>query len=78
MWLENPDSVTANGIANRMNPKMSHATILYHFPYGVKNAIAEYAVEKREARIIAQLITTGHKAVDNLSPSEKAEYLAGV
>lgn len=77
MWLENPDSVTANGIAKRLGMK-SHATVLYHFPHGVKDAVAEYAVSQQEARVIAQLIVTGHRAVEGLSPSERAGYLAGV
>lgn len=74
MWLENPDSVTANGIASRIG--MTHATILYHFPEGVKDAVAEFAVRTKNARIVAQLIVTGHKAAEGLAPSERAEYLS--
>lgn len=73
MWLENPDSVTANGIAKRIG--LTHATILYHFPEGVKNAVAEYAVKQGEGRVIAQLIASGHAAAQALSPSERVGYL---
>lgn len=74
MWLENPASVTASGIARRLGK--THAAILYHFPYGVKEAVAEYAVQQKQAKIIAQLITTGHKSVRDLCPTDRARYLA--
>lgn len=73
MWLKDPQSVSANGIANKIG--MTHATVLYHFPEGVKDAIAEYAVMKKDARIIPQLIVLDHPSVRNLAPCERIAYL---
>lgn len=76
MWIDNPDSVTAHGIATNIG--ISHATVLYHFPDGVKNAVAEYALEQRCVSVIAQLIVGKHPAVSNLSAAERAEWLSQV
>lgn len=76
MWLENPDSVTANGIATRLG--LVHASVLYHFPEGVKDAVATYAVEKGCGQVIAQLIVGKHGAVAGLSGAERAEWLGRV
>ena len=73
MWLENPNSVSANGIGNRIG--MKHASILYHFPYGVKDAVAEHAVNVGNSRVIAQLIVSEHPAVKNLSASDRMKHL---
>lgn len=75
MWKKNPDSVNAHAIAKQIN--MTHGSVMYHFPYGVKDAVAEYAVEKKDSKIVAQLIVLGHKAVQNLSPTEKSEFMGG-
>jgi AcrR family transcriptional regulator len=74
MWLENPDSVTAHGIATNIG--ISHATVLYHFPQRVKDAVAEYAVQQGCGGVIAQLIVTKHPAVSGFSPAERAEWLS--
>lgn len=74
MWLNNPDSVTANAIAEKIG--VVHATVLYHFPKGVKDSVAEYAVQTGEKKIICQLIALDHKAVRKLSQQQKTEYLS--
>jgi AcrR family transcriptional regulator len=73
MWIENPDHVSANGIANRIG--MAHGTVLYHFPEGVKDAVAEYAVEISNSRVIAQLIALNHKAIKKMSATERLKHL---
>lgn len=73
MWLKNPDSVTANGIAKSMG--LVHAAILYHFPDGVKDAVAAYALEQGNAQVIAQLIVNRHDLVADMSGAERAEWL---
>lgn len=76
MWLENPESVTANGIATRLD--MSHGTILYHFPDGVKDAVANFAVAMGNVEIMAQLIAGRHPAVSELSAEDRREILSGL
>ena len=76
VWLDDPNNVSASSVGRLCG--ISHAAVLYHFPYGVRDSVAEYAVEKGDQRIMAQLIVTGHKAVESLSPSERAKCLAGV
>lgn len=76
LWSKNPESVTALGIANTL--KISHATVLYHFPYGVKDAVAEYAVKMGHIQVVAQLITSGHRSVRDMSPSERMIYLKSI
>lgn len=74
MWLKNPNSVTANGIAKRLG--LVHAAVLYHFPDGVKDAVAAYAVEQQCAPVIAQLIVNRHPTVAGMDAVERAEWLA--
>lgn len=74
MWLNDPSTVTANAIAKKIG--MTHATIIYHFPHGVKDAVAEYAVERKEKKIISQLIVLEHDSVKGLSPTERMHYLS--
>lgn len=76
LWLQNPDNVSALSISTRIG--ISHATVLYHFPYGVKDAVAEHAVEIKNARIIAQLIASGHAAIRDMSPTERTMYLKSI
>jgi len=73
MWLENPNSVNSHAISKRIG--MTHASIIYHYPYGVRNAVAEYALEVENVKVIAQLIAEDHPCVQKLSPSERMSYL---
>lgn len=73
LWKENPDSVTARNIARKIN--MTHGTVGYHFPEGVKSAVAVYAVEIKEQSIIAQLIVTNHPAIRNISIEQRKTFL---
>lgn len=74
MWLKNPDSVTANAIAK--NLEITHGAVLYHFPNGVKNAVASHALKVGNAEIIAQLITTNHKSIKDMSGKERSHWLS--
>lgn len=67
-WLEDANSVTAANIARKLN--MTHPAILYHFK-NVKDAVAAYAVETGENRIIVQLVTMNHPAVQKMTSEEK-------
>lgn len=75
-WKADPCSVTASNIARMIG--VTHATILYHFPEGVKDAVAKYAVEKWDVAIIAQLIVTKHRATKELTPEQKMEILKAI
>lgn len=76
MWLENPLSVTANGIASKIG--LTHGTVLYNFPNGVRNAVAEHAVKIGNSRIIVQLIALNHESIITLSAIEKSKHLKSV
>lgn len=76
MWEKDPQSVNAHAISQQLG--MTHGTVAYHFPYGVRDAVAEYALQVENVRVIAQLIVEDHKTVRNLAPCERAAYLAGV
>jgi len=54
---------------------MTHAAVLYHYPGdSLKGAIATYAVEQRESRVIVQLIAEKHPAIEHLSHGERAAH----
>ena len=73
MWKKDPASVNAHAISKYIG--MTHGTVMYHFPYGVRDAVAEYALEIKDPVIIAQLIATGSALVKNMAPSERTEYM---
>ena len=69
-----PD-VTPSKVAKAMNLK-SHVNVLYHFPRGtLKDAVAEYAVETGNSKVIAQLILTGHKAIKDMPVTVRRKHL---
>lgn len=74
MWKEDPASVTALGIAKQI--KMVHGSVLYHFPDGVKEAVAAYAVEQGDVTVISQLVAVDHSLVSHLTAEQKLGYLA--
>lgn len=74
LWKKNPDDVKALHIAKEID--MVHATVLYHFPDGVKDAVAAYAVETGESQIVAQLILTNHPAVKDMSQEDRQKHLS--
>lgn len=74
IWHGDPMKVTARNIAKSID--MVHATILYHFgEKGIRNAVAEYAVQIGDEKIIVQLISNGHPSVSNLPNSKKNKFL---
>lgn len=68
-----PD-VSARKIADEI--EVTHPVIAYHFKDNLMDAIAEYAVENKIARVIAHLIVNKHKAAKKLTPKERKEYLS--
>lgn len=57
---------------------ISHPLVVYHFPVGLKDAVAEYAVEKGESRVIIQLLASGHKAAMHLSPAARRRHFEAI
>lgn len=76
MWLKDSSSVSANAISKHC--KITHGTVLYHFPEGVKDAVAQHAVNIGNSRIIVELMGQGHPAVENLSPSERSRHFKAI
>lgn len=76
MWEKDPASVNAHAISKQLG--IVHGTVLYHFPYGVRDAVAEYAIQVENTRVIAQLIVENHRLIKDLAPCERSAYLAGV
>ena len=76
-WTERDGNVTATAIAKKLG--LTHAAILYHFPQKtIKDAVAEYAVQTKNKKIIPSLIVSNHQSVKILSPSERLEYLTAL
>lgn len=78
LWLADPSYVTARRIAHELG--MTHGAVLYHFKHsaGLTDALAHYAVQNGESRIIAQLIAQKHKAVAHLSEAQRLDHLKAV
>lgn len=73
IWETNPHDVTPTKVAQKLG--MNHSTIYYYFPVDFKERVAEFALMKRNVRVVGQMIATGHSLADKLAPSERAEYL---
>ena len=66
--------VTSSGVGKEI--EMTHASVLYHFPNDtLKDAVATYAVKKGNSKIIVQLLTEKHPAVEKLSKREKSRHI---
>jgi AcrR family transcriptional regulator len=76
IWRTDPFGVTARNIARRMG--VSHSGVLYYFNGDLKDCIAFYAVERKDAKVIAQLIATGHPAVAGMSKRERMRYINAI
>ncbi len=69
-------NVTAREIARRLG--VTHPAVGYHFGETLRDAVAEHAVETGNARVIAQLIVSKHKAARKLSPEARAKYIGSI
>lgn len=70
--------VTARGIGRQLG--MTHSNVLYHFDNAdnLANAVASYAVETGESRVIVQLITAKHTAIDGMKAADRAKHMATI
>lgn len=70
-------NVTAVAVGKAVG--LTHSAVLYHFQNNsLKDAVAAYAVERGDKRVMAQLIVSRHKAVKGLSAEDKREILESV
>lgn len=69
-----PD-VTPTTVANALG--VSHATVLYHFE-DVKEAVAQYAVEKGYSPVIVQLLAANHKLVRDMPAKERLRHFTAI
>lgn len=71
-------NVTARGIGRRLD--MTHSNVLYHFDTADKlvSAVASYAVEIGEIRVIVQLIVAKHAAIGGMKSADRAKYMATI
>lgn len=76
MWEKDPSSVNAHAISKCMG--IVHGTVMYHFPDGVRDAVAAFALETGNDKVLSQLIVERHPVVAHLSSQEKAGILASV
>ena len=76
IWHDDPLKVTARNVAKAIN--MQHGTVLYHFPEGIRNAIAEYAVKIDDSKIIVQLIACYHPSISKLPQSARKRHLSKI
>lgn len=54
---------------------ISHPNVSYYFGRKLKDAVAQYAVESGNSKVIAQLILTNHKAVKDMSDKERRQHM---
>jgi AcrR family transcriptional regulator len=74
LWRVDPSYVTARRIASEL--QMTHGAVQYHFPGGaLRNAIAYHAVEQGDAKVIAQLILSKHKAVAHFDDAQRLDCM---
>lgn len=73
--LELWPNVTPSTIATKLG--ITHATVLYHFS-NVKEAVAQYAVEKDYSPVIVQMLATNHKLVKNMPASERLRHFSSL
>lgn len=66
-------NITAREIARQVG--ITHPAVAYHFGKDLSNAVARYAVEIGDSRVIAQLIATKHEVALNLTAACKAKHM---
>lgn len=71
-------NVTARAIGRRLD--MTHSNVLYHFDTvdNLVSAVANYAVEIGESRVIVQLIAAKHAAINGMKAADRAKYMATI
>lgn len=77
LWRDDPASVSARAIGQRVG--LSHSAVLYHYGDAatLRSAVAAEAVRIGDAVIVPKLITAKHPAVDDMPGAERSRYLAG-
>jgi len=74
IWRKNPRDLTARAIAREIGK--THSAVLYWYSADTLfDAVAKYAVQMKDARVIVQLIAMSHPAVMKLPDKEKLEYI---
>lgn len=73
LWIKDPSEVTPSHIGRML--KMSHSLVIYHFPKGIKDAVAHHALKNDVLPVIGLLIAGNHKVIGKLSDKEKQSYI---
>lgn len=76
LWRKDASKVSARNIARELG--MSHSGVLYYFQGDLKDRLAEYAIEKKDAKVIAQLIASSHPSVKNMDKKTRSYYLSNM
>jgi AcrR family transcriptional regulator len=68
-------AITARAIGSHVH--ISHTAVLYYFNgiEALRDAVAEHAIENKDARVIARLILDEHPRVTGFTSGERAEWL---
>jgi len=69
-------NVTAGRIAIALGVTRPAISYYFYNTNELRNAVASYAVRQRESTVIAQLILSGHAAVNDLSSRVRSRHLA--
>lgn len=69
---------TARAIGRELD--LSHSAILYHFGSSdlLQLDVARYAVASKDAKVIVQLLASGHPAIADMKPADKRKYMASI
>lgn len=79
LWRQGgPACVTARAVGNAVG--LTHAGVLHHTrsSNGLRDAVAEWAVVKRDPVVVPQLIVSAHSAVADLSREDRTAFLSGI
>lgn len=78
LWSVDHTSITARRIALEMD--LTHGAVLYHFGGidALRDAIARFAVEQNDSRVIVHLIASNHAAIAGLSDADRVKHMRAV
>lgn len=71
-------NISVREIGRQMD--MSHSALTYHFgdAAGLKHAVAKYAVDTGNSKVIVQLLAVGHPAIVGMESELRQKHMATI